>query len=1346
MKRSTRISAILMALLMSASSLPLTAYGSVSAASEEAVIPDQLLFSSSFESDDPAAEKSVSDNGYYANIEPYVFVSEIEGEFTTSVKKDSIDGSSDYVSSETKVMLFDRASGTKFLTQKNPTADNPVWVSFSLESPEVLGIYAITSANDEDSRDPKAWTLYGSADGVNYTALDSRSDQSFSSRGQMVTYEVENSTPYRHYKLEITQNGGAPMTQLADLRMGTNIPESGGEDQESPMTSAVTSGPTASWNQSGAFDGSKALSVYGKQTANLDTYARNLLYSDLNIPVTKHTKLSYVHFPALYNGSTYDYEYTSMHFIIDVKFTDGSYLSELSAIDQNGFGMDPISKGESDALYSMQWNYIESCLGDVAEGKIIDGLYVYFRMDYTSSRTVFLAYFDDIVIEDKAPTVHEHLSDYISTTRGTNCTTAFSRGLTTPFCAMPNGFNFYTPVTETGSNQPYHYLNRTITQFSISHVPSTWVGDYGTWQFMANTTVDIDNMTNADISAAKIGATFDHANEIDKAHYYSVTFDEGSKADGVRVEMTPTVHGVYVRFTFPEDSDHVNVIFDCVRANGTLTINEDGSFSATSSHTNNGSSTLRVYGEFDQIPLSYYKSGKNGIVTFPEGTTEVTMKLATSFLTVEQAKHNLSLEITETDTFDTIFVKAQQAWDDICGMIEIEGASYTQMVTFYSNMYRLYAYPNLYSENEGTNENPKWVYASPYHNGKKTEGKLYVNNGFWDTYRTTWAAYALLTPELDSELLNGLLQHYDDNGWIPRWIAPGGANSMLGTSSDIIFADAYVKGVKFDYEKAFESMLRNAATVSSDVTNGGRAENATAPFIGYVSNATENGFSWTMEDYISDYCIGVMAEKLGYTDEAAYYYNRAKFYVNMYNDDIGFMMGKNAQGGWSSGSGYNPANWWGDYSETNGWTMMFAPVYDGLGLAGLLGGSEALAKKLDDYFDNSIAAMKKVQAGTIHEMMEGREVRLGQYAHSNQPAHAIPYMYAYVGQPYKTQAIVRDVLKRLYVGSEIGQGYCGDEDNGEMSGWYILSALGIYPQSMGSGQYVIGAPLFDKATVHLQNGKDLVIIAENNSFENDYIQSATWNGTAYNNCFIDHSTLTEGGTLVFTMGSEPSTWGTEKTPKSLTTEVTMPTLKEDLFVTRMKIKDGAFNPSSAGLYSDISDLSKLLDNNSTTYAAVNSGEAIYYSSSMASNLSMYTVTCHTAANAPTSLKLEASNDGTNWKTLDSRTDLVYNWDTYTRAYQIPEETAGTYLYYRLTFGGDAMEIAEVEFLGQANRGAELTPIEVTAPDSPDAVTPDADTDKPDGNNTVWIFCIVGAVVVIAAAAVGIVIAVKKKKK
>ena len=1285
MKQVYKITAFFLAVIMLLGVMPILP---ISFDSEAATAKDEVLFSSSFESSDPAIFESQSDNGYYKGLERYEIASSIPGDFTELVNLATVQGSKDFKSEEGKVKLFDFSAASKFLTETKPSPGAPVWVSFALSEPATVGLYAITSANDEPGRDPKAWKLYGSADGVSYTEIDARSGESFATRHMMKTYEVTGAAAYRYYKLEITENNGSSnMTQFADLYLGTGEGGVSEPKGDSPMQSVASKGPVSSWVASGAFEGRRALSVFAKQTNKGESYARNLLYSGLNIQVTDTTKLHYVHY--LSTDAGYDYEYNAAYMMIDVKFTDGTYLSSLGAYDQNGFGMTPIAKGEGDSLYSDQWNYVETALSDVANGKTIDSVYVYYHKNENKTARKFQAFFDSLVIENKADPVYEHLSDYISTLRGTNNTTSFSRGLTTPFINMPNGFNMVTPVTNSGSNTHYSYFENEIKHFSVTHIASTWTGDYGTWQFMANTSLDTADLSrvNADsIKTETLGATFTHENEVAKAHYYSVTFDEGSRADGVKVEMTPTLHGVFVRFTFPEDSDNVNLIFDCVRANGTVALSADGSFTARSEHTDRGSGNLYISGEFSMAPSTYKTIGKQGIAVFPKGTKEVTMKFGTSFINVQQASHNKDLELSDSESFDSIFQKAQKAWDDICGIIEVEGASYTQLVTLYSNLYRMYSYPTLYSENKGTNENPEWVYASPYKNGKVTNGKLYVNNGFWDTYRTAWAAYALLTPKFDGELLDGILQHYKDNNWIPRWVAPGGTDSMLGTSSDIIFADAFIKGIDFDYETAFESMLKNASTVSPNVTNGGRAENHTAIFTGYVPNDknVQYAFSWTMEDYISDYAIAAMAAKLGYDEMASYFYNRSAFYVNLYNTQLKFFMGKNSSGGWSSGSGYNPYGWWGDYSETNGWTMLFAPVYDGDGLANLFGGKAALLQRLNTYFDSSYAASVKVEGGTIHEMAEAREVRMGIYSHSNQPAHAIPYLFVYANAPYRTQEIVREVMARLYVGSEIGQGYLGDEDNGEMSAWYVLSAMGLYPQTMASGEYVIGSPLFDKMTIHMDNGKDLVIIAENNSNKNVYVQSLLVNGNPHNDAFIDHKTIANGATLVFEMGDTPSDWGKGTAPTSLTSGGKKADPAEDLVAKRFSMSDEAFGENfkiNTVYLNGIADGKKLFDNNSNTYATVNNGTSIVVTSSSLSRLWMYTVTSNNKNQAPKGLKLEASLDGKTWVTLDERENLKFEWTKYTYAFEVPDDKFGNYQHYRLTFtGNDTMQVAEVEFL------------------------------------------------------------------
>ncbi|HHW46825.1 MAG TPA: hypothetical protein GXX17_07985, partial [Clostridiales bacterium] len=1045
-------------------------------------------------------------------------------DYTGLVDLDSLSGSDDFKPEESKPMLFDHNTFSKFLTNKKPTTNDPVVVAFRMKKPVPVSTYIIGAGPDELTRNPKSWRFEGSQNGTNWVTLDQQFGIVFKAEQETQRFTFSNQTEYSYYRIVITENNGAPMTQFSELQLyGAAEEQTPGEDDSdinSPMKTRKSRGPAASFNTltSTGWTGWGALEVLGRHIGSQEAYCYNVIYDGLSIPVTKNTRLSYVFFPALYNPNDYDFDFTSQHMAVDLKFTDGSYLSELQAKDQNGTIVSPHAQGQSGILAYMQWNHIYSNIGEVAEGKTIEKILIgYHKSENPSGEDkVFLGYFDDIVIEDVPEVEYEHLSDYVNILRGTNNTLMYSRGLTTPLVTMPHGFNAYVPMTESKSTLPYYYqlagTKTKLRHMGITHAASPWLGDWGTWQFMPNTSININDVTRGDdISADKRAADFTHANEVAKAHYYSITFNDGSAASGVKMEVTPTSHAMYARFTFPANSANRNLIFDCEWASGGLTFNSDGSFTAYSDHIYghgeyspnrvNGATRMYIYGVIDQnYEDAKVVNSKQGIVSFGSGTTVVTMKLATSFISAEQAKKNLELEIGTNDTFDTIFQKAQKAWDDQLGIIEVEGATHDQLVTLYSCLYRMFCYPILYSENIGTAENENWAYSSPY-SGSLTSpnvksGKMYTINGFWDTYRSAWPAYFLLTPTMAGEMLDGIVEHYKDSGWVSRWLAPGAINCMVGTNIDAIFGDAMVKGIKFDYESAFAASLKNSAVVSNDINKGGRIQTVTSIFRGWTSTSVHEGFSWGMEDTINDFAISRMAEILGRTDEAEYYKNRALYYVNYFNKDLGWFMARNDDGSfrYSRIEDFNPSAWhersyW-DYCEANAWNMSFTAVQDVQGIINLYGGKEKAIERLDNLFN---ADLRGQDVG----MREMREVRLGQYNHTNEPSLHLIYMYSYLGQPYKTQKYVRSVLSRCYAGSSIGQGYLGDEDNGQMSAWYVLNALGFYTPSVGNPEYVIGSPLFKKATIHLENGKDLVISAPNNSRENIYVQSVKFNGKEY---------------------------------------------------------------------------------------------------------------------------------------------------------------------------------------------------------------------------------------------------------
>ncbi|HEY6738954.1 MAG TPA: GH92 family glycosyl hydrolase, partial [Actinopolymorphaceae bacterium] len=683
----------------------------------------------------------------------------------------------------------------------------------------------------------------------------------------------------------------------------------------------------------------------------------------------------------------------------------------------------------------------------------------------------------------------------------------------------------------------------------------------------------------------------------------------------------------------------------------------------------------------------------------------VTMRIATSLISVEQARRNLELEIGPDESLESVRDRAKELWEEKLSVLEVEGASHDQLVTLYSNLYRLFLYPNSGFENTGTADAPVYRYASPVSpkvgddtptrtGARIVDGKIYVNNGFWDTYRTTWPAYALLTPEHAAEMIEGFVQQYKDGGWIARWSSPGYANLMTGTSSDVAFADALVKGVDgFDVEAAYEAATRNA-TVTPPNDNVGRKGLATSIFEGYTSTDTHEGFSWAMEGYVNDFGIGMMAKELAarssgqerkrYKEEAEYFLDRAKGYANLFDERIGFFQGREPDGSWRlDPEEYDPELWGFDYTETNGWNMAFTVPHDGRGLANLYGGRERLAEKLDEFFSTPETGLKRGSyGGIIHEMTEARDVRMGQYGHSNQPSHHILYMYAYAGRPDRTQAKVREVLSRLYVGSEIGQGYPGDEDNGEMSAWWLFSALGFYPLQMGAPSYAIGSPLFTKATIHLENGRDLVISAPDNSARNVYVQGVKINGKRWNKTFLPHDVVARGGTIEFEMGPEPSSWGTRpgSEPRSLTGDAARPRPMADL--------TGPGRGTATG--SDETDVAPLFDDDATTQTTlVGERPWVRYRLDEPGEAVFYTVTSGSEdGQDPTGWILEGSRDGAKWTTLDERQGVTFAWRRQTRPFAVSRP--GRFSYYRLTFAtpdggsgaGDAVTVSEIELLAR----------------------------------------------------------------
>ncbi|GAB2951119.1 GH92 family glycosyl hydrolase [Nonomuraea fastidiosa] len=1254
-------------------------------------------FASSFEPGDPApawtdtSEKSRGVTGAMPGI--------IEGSIVEKISQVTSSGEN-ASGGEVRENLADSDAGTKWLVFSGTG-----WAAYALSEPVAVTRYALTSADDSPERDPRDWELQGSQDGTTWTTLDTRTGETFTARHQRKEYRFPNTTAYAHYRLNVTRIGGGSTLQLAEWELSDG---STGAPPPSDMRSRIGTGPTRGHTAKprAGFTGLHALRYSGGTTRKNGGHATNKVF-DVDIPVTATTELSYVVFPE-FTGA--DLRYPSTYVSIDLAFADGTYLSDLKATDQHGVRLDPRAQGESKTLYADQWNYKRSRIGEVAKGKRITRILVAF--DTPAGEAGFRGWVDDIrIVSERKRRPYEGRgerrtspSQYVVTTRGTHSTGGFSRGNTFPATAVPHGFTFWTPMTDAGSTRwlyEYHRGNNAanlpeIEAFTASHEPSPWIGDRQTFQFMPSAAEGVP-----DPSRTARALPFRHEREVASPHLYAVTFE-----NGLKTEIAPADHAALARFTFPGDA--AKLIFDNVDDRGGLTLDvENGVVTGHSdvrTESSNGATRMYFYAVFDRPVTGGGKltgQGRDnvlGYLAFDAGKSrQVSMRIASSLISVEQARKNLELEISASDTLEKVSERARKAWDAKLGVIEVEGASEDQLVTLYSNLYRLFLYPNSAHENTGTAERP--VYRHAVQSSTSTDipaeprvadGKVYVNNGFWDTYRTTWPAYALLTPKAAGEMVDGFVQQYRDGGWIARWSAPGYADAMVGTSSDVAFADAYLKGVSgFDAKKAYEAAVKNA-TVTPPARHVGRKGLSTSTFLGYTSiQSTGEALSWALDGYINDFGIANMAEALAarakgaerarYLEEAEYFRNRALGYVHMFDPATRFFQGRNADGSFRRPpQEYDPRVWGFDYTETNGWNMAFHVPQDGAGLAALYGGRDELAAKLDAFFaDQETALFPGSYSGVIHEMREARDVRMGQYGHSNQPSHHIPYMYTYAGQPWKTQAKVREALSRLYLGSEIGQGYAGDEDNGEMSAWQVFSALGFYPLQMGSPYYAIGSPLFEKATLRLENGRKLVIKARNNSARNVYVQGLKVDGKPYGKTYLPHDLLAKGAELEFEMGPRPSRWGTGKdaAPPSISRGDRVPEPLGDL--TRPADAPG--------------EVAALFDDDSATRAAL--PETVTYAFGERRRAAFYTLTSGAEeAGDPAGWVLEGSNDGTRWKVLDERSGERFAWRLQTRPFKIPKP--GAYAQYRIRFTGGG-SLAEIELLAPAPPAT--SPIALTAP-------------------------------------------------
>jgi len=737
------------------------------------------------------------------------------------------------------------------------------------------------------------------------------------------------------------------------------------------------------------------------------------------------------------------------------------------------------------------------------------------------------------------------LVDLVNPLMGTDSEFNLSNGNTYPAIATPWGMNFWTPMTsKMGDGWTYKYDENKIRGIKQTHQPSPWINDYATFSLMA-VTGDLKYQEDERES------WFSHKAEIVKPYHYSVYLADYD----VTAEVTPTERASQFKFTFPK-SDESYILLDAFFKGSMVKIIPEEHKIIGYCRNNSGGVPENFHNYFvaefdkdfeithtwdDEWKLMEGSTAIEGehvgaIIGFKTKKGEVVhVKVASSFISPEQAQLNLNREIGK-DTFEQTKEKAKQTWEKELNRIQIEDENIDNIRTFYSCLYRVLLFPRKFYEFDANNE---IVHYSPY-NGKVLKGYMFTDNGFWDTFRAVFPFFNMMYPELNSHIMEGLANTYKESGWLPEWASPGHRDCMVGSNSAIIIADAFLKGNVNEKDVAvlLEAVLKNA-TVNEGrpMTSVGRAGVDYYNSLGYVPynvGINENA-ARTLEYAFADFNIAKMTEKLGKKELTEAYFKSALNYKNLFDPSTNLMRGKNEDGSFQTP--FNPLKWGDAFTEGNSLHYTWSVFHDVQGLINLMGGNENFTSKLDEVFSMPPDFDASYYGQTIHEIREMQIVNMGNYAHGNQPVQHMIYLYNYANKPYKAQEKVRQVLTKLY--SATPDGYCGDEDNGQTSAWYVFSSLGFYPVTPGINQYVIGSPLFDKATLNLQNGNTFEITTNNNSKENYYIDSAILNGEAYSNTFIDFEAIQNGGTLQFNLGNIPNKdWGSkpENAPYSYSNE------------------------------------------------------------------------------------------------------------------------------------------------------------------------------------------------------------------
>ncbi|WP_183566756.1 GH92 family glycosyl hydrolase [Mucilaginibacter sp. SP1R1] len=715
------------------------------------------------------------------------------------------------------------------------------------------------------------------------------------------------------------------------------------------------------------------------------------------------------------------------------------------------------------------------------------------------------------------------LVDYINPLMGTASKPSLSNGNTYPAVALPWGMNFWTPQTgKMGNGWQYTYDADKILGFKQTHQPSPWMNDYGMFSIFPETGA-------LKLDESKRASWFSHKAEVAKPYYYSVYLADYD----VTTELTPTERAANFRFTFPK-SDSSHIIIDAFDKGSYVKIIPGEQKIIGYSTRNSGAVPANFKNYFviyiDKpfaLASTWHNGQKDGsleytgdhagaVISFKTIKGEqVHLRVASSFISAEQAELNLKRELG-TDKFEVTEQKAKDTWNKTLSHLKVEGGTIDQTRTFYSSLYRMLFFPNKLYEVDAKGQT---MHYSPI-NGKILPGYYFAGTGFWDTFRALYPFLNLVYPSINKEMQQGLVNSYKEGGWLPEWSSPGYADCMIGNNSASVVSEAYLKGLRgYDIESLYQALKHGANNEGPNATGRRGVEYYnTLGYVPYDVKINENA-ARTLEYAYDDFAIYQLGKALNKPkSEIEVYKKRSQNYRNLFDPETKLMRGKNKDGSFETP--FNPFKWGDAFTEGNSWHYSWGVFHDIQGLINLMGGKPQFVAKLDSVFTIPPIFDDSYYGTTIHEIREMQIAGMGQYAHGNQPIQHMIYLYNFAGEPWKTQYWARETMNKLY--KAIPDGYCGDEDNGQTSAWYVFSAMGFYPVTPASDQYVLGAPLFKKLTVSLENGKTITINAPKNNADNKYVNSLSINGKPYDFNWLSHKALLNGAELNFDMSATPN--------------------------------------------------------------------------------------------------------------------------------------------------------------------------------------------------------------------------------